>query len=124
MLSKEEVRERALYCYSVFLQLSWLYSNNFIAPTQYIDSLKESSLGLGEDEFITLTIKEALMEEREDGGLRTLMALYEGFAGAFCEVLEISLDDIHAELSPEYCRQLASEVGVDLNRIEKVLNSP
>jgi len=40
MLSKEEVRERALYCYSVFLQLSWLYGNNFIAPTQYLDYLK------------------------------------------------------------------------------------
>ncbi|MBP9021292.1 MAG: hypothetical protein KBG01_07175 [Syntrophobacterales bacterium] len=123
MLSKEEVRERALYCYSVFLQLSWLYGNNFIAPTQYLDYLKKSSLGLGEDEFITLTIKEALMEEREDAGLMTLMALYEGFAGAFCEVLEVSLDDLQAELSPQYCRQLASEVGVDLNH-EKVLNSP
>ena len=114
MLSKKEIRERAHYCCSVFLQLSWLYSNDFIEPIQYLDSLKNSSLGLGDDEFITQSIKEALLAGQQDGGLRSLIALYEGFTAAFCEVLETGMDDIKAGFSPQYQKKLASEVGIDL----------
>ncbi len=112
MLQESEIEERARYCYCVFLQLSWLYSNDFAEPGQYLNFLAKSSLGLGSDQFITMTIEEAMRENRSDGGLLSLISLYEGFAHAFCQVLEKELDEIIRQLSPEFLKQLADEMGV------------
>lgn len=114
MLSEQDVTDRAHYCYCVFLQLSWLYSNDFIEPYQYPDYLKKSSLGLGADEFVMTTVEEALMQNQDDGGLRGLMNLYEGFLMAFCEVLETDLDSIKKRLDPDLLNRLAGEMGRDL----------
>jgi hypothetical protein len=112
MLSEEEVRERALYCYCVFLQLGCLHDNDLIEPHEYLEVLKKSSLQLGSDGFIAATIEEALMQGLPDGGLRALLALYEGFVHAYCEVLQISLDSLEKEISRDFLRDLGSEVGV------------
>ena len=88
MLQELEIEERAIYCYCVFLQLSWLYSNDFVEPSQYPEYLAKSSLGLGTDQFITETLNEASMGNRPEGGLLQLLSLYEGFFHAYCEVLK------------------------------------
>jgi len=115
MLSEAEVLERAKYCYCVFLQLSWLHSNDAIPPAQYPEWLAGSSLALGTDRFITMTLEEAMMENRPDGGLLSLIALYEGFAHAFCEVLETDLDAVGKQISPERLKELAGEMGLEIH---------
>ncbi len=112
MLSEKEIRDRAEYCYLVFLQLSWLLRNDFIGPEQYLEYLKKSSIGLSDDAFIIETIQESLLMGREDGGLMSLVNLYEGFFTAFCEVLEIDSDDIKNGFSPDDLEKLASEMGL------------
>lgn len=114
MLSENEVRQRALYCYCVMLQLGWLHDNELIEPNRYMDILNNSSLQLADDEFLTLTIEESLAMGREDAGLSGILALYEGFVHALCEVLEIGIDDLRKEISPQFLIQLAQEVGVDI----------
>lgn len=113
MLSEAEITDRARYCYSVLLQLSWLYSNDCIEPDRYTEYLQRSSLDLGSDRFITMSIEEALMENRPDGGLLSLIALHEGFVHAFCEVLEKDLDYIKEGMSRDFLQTLASEMGVE-----------
>src|SRR5208337_2692033 len=112
MLDASEIEERARFCYCVFLQLSWLCSNDFVEPGQYPDYLAKSSLGLGSDQFITMTLDEALMENRPDGGLGSLVSLYEGFTYAFCQVLEKDMDQIKAQISPGLLKKLAEEMGM------------
>jgi len=114
MLSEKEITDRARYCYCVFLQLSWLYSNDCIEPARYLEYLKGSSLDLGDDRFITMSIEEAFMENRPDGGLLSLISLYEGFVHAFCEVLEEELDYIKEGITPDFLQLLASEMGVEM----------
>lgn len=115
MLSETEIEERAKYCCCVFLQLSWLYSNDSIEPQQYLEQLGKSSLELASDLFIRQSIEEALMENRSDGGMLSLISLYEGFAGAFCQVIERDIDEIRSEISADFLRQLAEEMGVEVN---------
>lgn len=113
MLQEPEIEERARYCYLVFLQLSWLYSNDCIQPGQYLEYLAKSSLGLGTDEFVTVSIGNALgLEHRADGGLLSLISLYEGFVHAFCQVLEKDVDEIRAQIPSSFLKQLADEMGV------------
>jgi len=112
MLQETEIEERARYCYCVFLQLSWLYSNDFVEPCRYPDYLAKSSLGLGTDRFITETIGEALMGNRPGGGLLQLISLYEGFTHAFCQVLEKDMDEIKAQIPPDFMKKLAEEMRV------------
>ncbi len=112
MLDASEIEERARFCYCVFLQLSWLCSNDSVEPGRYPDYLAKSSLGLGSDEFIAMTLEEALMENRPEGGLRSLVALYEGFVYAFCQVLEKDMDQIKAQISPDFMKKLAEEMGM------------
>jgi hypothetical protein len=114
MLSEEEVRERARYCYCVFLQLGWLHDNDLMEPHEYLECLKKSSLQLGSDEFIAATIEEALMLGQSDGGLRVLLALYEGFAHAYCEVLETDLENLGKEIHQDFLRKLGAEVRVEI----------
>jgi hypothetical protein len=114
MLSEEEVRERARYCYCVFLQLGWLHDNDLAEPYEYREYLKMSSLQLGSDEFITATIEEALLLRQPDGGLRAILALYEGLAHAYCEVLESDLEKLSKEIPQDYLQKLATEVGVEI----------
>jgi len=113
MLQESEIEERARYCYLVFLQLSWLHSNDSAHPGQYMGYLGKSSLGLGTDEFITMTVNDALgLENRPDGGLLALIALYEGFAHAFCQVLEKDMDEIRSQIPTGFLKKLAEEMGV------------
>jgi len=119
MLSEKEIRERAEYCYLVFLQLSWLLSNEMVEPTQYLDYLKRSSLGLGEDEFIIETVRESIMLGREDGGLNSLANLYEGFFSAYCEVLEINSDEILSGFPVDDLGRYAAEMGLSKNPFHK-----
>ncbi len=112
MLDPSEIEERARFCYCVFLQLSWLSSNDSVEPGRYPEYLAKSSLCLGSDRFITMTLDEALMENSPDGGLRSLIALYEGFTYAFCQVLEKDMDQIKAQISPGFLQKLAEEMGV------------
>jgi hypothetical protein len=99
MLDASEIEERARFCYCVFLQLSWLCSNDSVEPGRYPDYLAKS-------------LEEALMEKRPEGGLRSLVALYEGFVYAFCQVLEKDMDQIKAQISPDFMKKLAEEMGV------------
>jgi len=113
MLEESEIEERARYCYLVFLQLSWLHSNDCVQPDRYLEYLTRSSLGLGSDEFITLSISDALgLEHRPDGGLLSLISLYEGFTNAFCQVLQKDVEDIRAQIPSGFLKQLAEEMGV------------
>ena len=113
MLQESEIEERARYCYCVFLQLSMLHSNDFAPPDRYIDYLAKSSLGLGTDEFITMTLGEATVSpEGPEGRLRSLISLYEGFANAFCQVIEKDVEEIRAEIPAGFVKQLAEEMGV------------
>ena len=114
MLSEEEVRERARYCYCVLMQLGWLHDNESIEPRQYLDCLRDSSLELAGDGFIVATIEEALMLRQSDGGLGSLLALYEGFVHAYCEVLESDIERLGKEIPRDFLSKLAGEVGVDV----------
>jgi hypothetical protein len=118
VLSEAEVRERAEYCCCVLLQLGWLHDNELVEPARYLDYLGNSSLQLASDEFVVTTIEEALLLDLPDGGLRTLLALYEGFVHALCEVLESDTAQLRNGISREFLRKLASEVGVEI-RIEQ-----
>lgn len=113
MLPENEVMDRAFYCYCVCLQLNWLLSNDGVTPPQYLKVLKDSSLQLGDDDFILQSITEALVSGEEDGGLDNLITIYESFAYAYCEVLEISMDDLRDTIPPERLKELASEVGAE-----------
>jgi hypothetical protein len=124
MLDAAEIEERARYCYCVFLQLSWLLSNDFAEPGRYAEYLAKSSLGLGSDQFIVMTLEEALMENRLEGGLRSLISLYEGFSYAFCQVLEKDIDQIKAQISPGFLIKLAEEMGVELPSHAKTDHNP
>ena len=112
MLSEKEIRERAEYCYCVYVQLSSLLRSEIIDPSEYMRYLKKSSLQLGDDEFITMMIEDGFIMGLEDGGLSGLIHLYEGFTRAFCEVLEIDLEDIIKHISPDFLQQLTEEVSI------------
>jgi len=113
MLTEEEIRERAQYCCCVLMQLGWLHDNELVEPHQYLDYLENSSLQLASDAFITTTIEEALAMRQPDGGLSTLLALYEGFVHAYCEVLETRHEEVSKEVPQDFLRKLASEVGLE-----------
>lgn len=113
MLPENEVMDRAFYCYCVCLQLNWLLSNEDAAPPQYLGILKGSSLRLGDDDYIVQSITEALAAGEEDGGLNNLITIFESFAYAYCEVLEINLDDLRQTIPPERLKRLAEEVGAE-----------
>lgn len=113
MLPENEVMDRAFYCYCVCLQLNWLLSNDDVTPPQYLKILEGSSLRLGDDDFIYQSISEALVSGEEDGGLNSLITIYESFALAYCEVLEIGLNDLRDTVPPERLKTLAAEVGAE-----------
>ncbi len=113
MLPENEVRDRAIFCCCVFLQLSWLHANHKVSPGAYADVLERSSLDLGQDPFIRSTLEEAAMMGDPEAGLRGLIHLYEGFVHALCEVLETQPKQLAGEISIEFLRQLAGEVGME-----------
>jgi hypothetical protein len=111
MLDEKEIMDRAFYCYSVCLQLNWLLQNDSISPQEYLTALEKSSLKLAEDDYIRQSIGEALVSGEEDGGLNSLIMIYESFTMAYCEVLEIGMDDLRQSIPPERLEELAAEVG-------------
>ncbi|MBN2515510.1 MAG: hypothetical protein JXC33_05690 [Deltaproteobacteria bacterium] len=112
MLSEEEVRERAEYCYCVYIQLNALLKNELLDPSRYMEYLKNSSLQLGDDEFIKATIQEGLLAGLEDGGLGSLISLYEGFVHAFCTVIEMDVTEMVQDISGDFLEKLVDEVSI------------
>ncbi len=121
MLSRNEVRERALFCCCVFLQLSWLHANGRILPADYLQMLEGSSLHLGKDPFIRMTLHEAGTLGDCESGLRGLIHLYEGFTHALCEVLETEMRCLAEEIPRELLHRIASEVGMEALDWKEVL---
>jgi hypothetical protein len=113
MLSEQEVRERAEFCYCVVWQLKHLLRNELLNPLTYQDFLKRSSLGLGTDEFIGSAIEEGLLSGKENAGVNDLISLYEGFLLAYCEVLEIDMETVVAGIPTESLRILADEMNAN-----------
>jgi len=122
MLSEEEIRERAKYCYLVFFQLSCLQELELTNIAHYLKVLEKSSLLLIEDEFIQMTMEEEFRMGSPDCGLSYLINLYEGFAHAYCEVIEKPLTCIRDEISGEYLKKLAAEM--DRREVEDVIREP
>lgn len=116
MLPENEVRQRAEYCYLVFLQLSCLRDNTLVTPDRYLDYLKRSTLRLAEDDFILSVVEEELKMGGHDGGLGYLIALFEGFAHAYAEVLEIPLEDIRDGIPSDFRGKMAAEMDRKLRK--------
>jgi len=71
-----------------------------------MDCLAKSLPGSGSDSFITMSLEEALLEELGSyGAPRSLILIYESFAHAFCRVLERDMDEIKAQLTPEFLKK-------------------
>ena len=119
MLPENEIRQRAEYCYLVFLQLSRLRDNISVTPDRYLDYLGRSTLRLAEDEFIRSIVEEELKMGNDDGGLSYLIALFEGFAHAYSEVLEIPLEEIRDRLPVDLREKLAAEMERKLRKSRK-----
>ena len=119
MLSEEEIRERAKYFYLVFLQLSRLRENIQSTPECYLDYLKRSTLRLSEDDFIRCIIEEELKMGNPDGGLTYLITLYEGFAHAYCEVLQVPLEEMRDTIPAALREKLALEMERKLRKSRK-----
>jgi len=114
MLAEKDIRERAEYCFLVCLQLNWLDGNYDARPTQYLDYLKKSSLGLADDEYIRTSIEEGLRSGKEDAGINELILVYESFVMAFCEVLEITQEKLKESIPLARLKTLAAEMGITL----------
>ncbi len=110
MLSEEEIQERAKYCYLVFFQLSCLRSLELANPAHYMKVLEKSSLHLIDDEFILLTMEDEFRMGSTDCGLDYLITLYEGFAHAYCEVIEKQLTSIRDGIPGDFLEMLAAEM--------------
>lgn len=110
MLSEEETRQRAAFYYCAGYQLKMLLRNDLLHPGMYLKYLERSSLKLAEDEFIRTTIEEGVLSDCDDGGVNSLITLFEGFLYAFCEVLETDADSIAAMIPPEFLDTLAREM--------------
>jgi hypothetical protein len=119
MLPENETRQRAEYCYLVFLQLNRLRDNMQVTPERYLDYLGRSTLRLAEDEFIRSIVEEELKMGSHDGGLGYLIALFEGFAHAYSEVLEIPLEEIRDSLPVDLREKLAAEMERKLRKLRK-----
>ena len=119
MLPENEVRQRAEYCYLVFLQLSRLRENLQATPERYLDYLKRSTLRLAEDAFIRAIVEEELRMGSPDGGLGYLIPLYEGFAHAYCEVLQTPLEEIRDGIPLDFREKLAAEMERKLRKSRK-----
>jgi hypothetical protein len=110
MLSETEIQERAKYCYLVFFQLSCLRDRELANPAHYLKVLEKSSLRLIEDEFILMTMEDEFRMGSPDCGLDYLITLYEGFAHAYCEVLEKQLASIRDGIPGDFLKKLAAEM--------------
>lgn len=119
MLPENEIRQRAEYCYLVFLQLSRLRENLQATPERYLDYLLRSTLRLAEDEFIRSIVEEELKMGNPDGGLGYLIPLYEGFAHAYCEVMQIPLEEIRDGIPLDFREKLAAEMDRKLRKSRK-----
>ena len=110
MLSETEIKEMAKYCYLVFFQLSCLRDRELANPAHYLKVLEKSSLRLIEDEFILMTMEDEFRMGSTDCGLDYLITLYEGFAHAYCEVLEKQLASIRDGIPGDFLKKLAAEM--------------
>jgi len=119
MLTEKEVCERAEYCYLICLQLNWMLANESIQPVKYIEQIRKSSLGLADDDFIVMTLEEGMKSGLEDCGVNNLILMYESFVHAFCEVMQINIEDLRDSMPREALQKLAAEMGVELNPADK-----
>jgi len=111
MLPEQDIFERLEYCYLIYCQLAALQMNESLEPSDYLSTLKNSSLRIEEDGFIAMTIKDGLIRGIEDGGLSNLISLYEGFVHAFCEVLETDLEDMKDAIPQEILEKVVREIN-------------
>jgi hypothetical protein len=114
MLTEKEVCDRAEYCYLICLQLNWMLSNESIQPEKYLEQIKKSSLGLAEDDFIVMTIEDGLRAGAEDCGVNNLILIYESFVHAFCEVMQIDVEDLQESIPRDLLQKLAAQMGVEM----------
>jgi hypothetical protein len=114
MLTEKEVCDRAEYCYLICLQLNWMLSNEAIVPEKYLEQIKKSSLGLADDDFIVMTLEDGLRSGVEDCGVNNLILIYESFVHAFCEVMQIDVEDLRESIPRNLLQKLAAEMGVEL----------
>lgn len=119
MLAENEIRERAEYCYLVFLQLSCLRDNMQAGPERYLDFMARSTLRLADDEFIHTIVTEELRMGNPDGGLGYLIPLYEGFAHAYCEVLQLPLEEIRDGIPVAFREKMSAEMQKKLRKPRK-----
>lgn len=112
MLTEHETTERAKYCYCVLLQLGGMHESSHIDPSSYLERLKNSSLDLGSDEFIAMSLREGVTAGRPDGGMESIIAFYEGLLHALCAVLQTDLDGVREEIPPEFLETLVTELGI------------
>jgi len=113
MLPEHEVRERAEFCYCVVWQLKHLLRNELLNPSTYCDFLKRSSLGIGDDEFISHALEQGLLSGAENAGVNDLITLYEGFLHAYCEVLEADMETVAAGIPSDFLQILADEMDAN-----------
>jgi hypothetical protein len=110
VLSEEDTRQRAAFYYCAGYQLKMLIRNDLLHPEEYLKLLERSSLKLAEDEIIRTTIEEGVLSGRDDGGIDTLITLFEAFLYALCEVLETDVDSIAAMIPAQFLDSLADEM--------------
>jgi transcriptional regulator of met regulon len=82
---------------------------------KYLEQIRKSSLGLAEDDFIVMTLEEGMKSGLEDCGVNNLILMYESFVHAFCEVMQIDIEDLRDSIPREALQKLAAEMGVELN---------
>ncbi len=114
MLTEKEVCERAEYCYLICLQLNWMCANEAIRPEKYLEQIKKSSLGLADDDFIVMTLEDGLRSGAEDCGVNNLILIYESFVHAFCEVMQIDVEDLQQSIPRDLLQKIAAEMGMEL----------
>ena len=112
MHTQDEIMEKARYCYLVFRQLGWLYSNINIDPSEYIKHIQESSLQLFRDSFIMTTLEDGEENGNIEDTLRRLVAFYEGIVFALSDVLKIDFNVLEQEVSSDVLERIAQEVGM------------
>jgi hypothetical protein len=62
-----------------------------------------------------MTLEEGMKSGLEDCGVNNLILMYESFVYAFCEVLQIDIEDLRDSIPREALQTLSAEMGVELN---------
>jgi hypothetical protein len=55
----------------------------------------------------------------EDCGVNNLILIYESFVHAFCEVMQIDVEDLQESIPRDLMKKLSAEMGVKLGPDDK-----